>query len=127
MNLIDLCNHSWAKIRNIEFEGTAPTMDVEIFDQDHSYVGEGLLQHNSAADIAKMAMIKCEFDPRLRQLGVGMLLQVHDELLFEVPEECVDEAMPIICENMEHPFADELLVPLDVDAGKGYSWSSAKA
>lgn len=81
----------------------------------------------SAADVAKMAMIKCEFDPRLRRLGVDMLLQVHDELLFEVPEDCVDEAMPIICHNMEHPFGDDLLVPLDVDAGKGYSWSSAKA
>lgn len=81
----------------------------------------------SAADVAKMAMIRCEFDPRLRNLGVEMLLQVHDELLFEVPEESVAEAMPIICDLMEHPFESELLVPLDVDAGKGYSWSSAKA
>lgn len=81
----------------------------------------------SAADVAKMAMIKCEFDPRLHNLGVEMLLQVHDELLFEVPEESVAEAMPIICDLMEHPFESELLVPLNVDAGKGFSWSSAKA
>lgn len=81
----------------------------------------------SAADVAKMAMIKCEFDPRLRRLGVEMLLQVHDELLFEVPEECVGEAMEIICDNMEHPFSHDLLVPLAVDGGYGYSWSSAKA
>jgi DNA polymerase-1 len=81
----------------------------------------------SAADVAKMAMIKCEFDPRLSRLGAQQLLQVHDELLFEVPEETADEVMAIVCENMEHPFGDDLLVPLDVDGGKGYSWSSAKA
>lgn len=81
----------------------------------------------SAADVAKMAMIKCEYDERLQSLGVQQLLQVHDELIFEVPEEHAQEALPIICELMEHPFADELSVPLGVDAGMGYSWSSAKA
>jgi DNA polymerase-1 len=81
----------------------------------------------SAADVAKMAMIKCEFDERLRALGVQQLLQVHDELLFEVPEEHAEEAMPIICDLMEHPFGDDLSVPLAVDGGMGYSWSSAKA
>ena len=56
-----------------------------------------------------------------------MLLQIHDELIFEVPEESVQEAMPLIKENMEHPFDAELEVPLDVEAGVGYSWASAKA
>lgn len=81
----------------------------------------------SAADVAKMAMIKCEFDPRLQRLGVEMLLQVHDELLFEVPEKNADEAMVIICEIMEHPFSEDLLVPLTVDGGMGDAWSAAKA
>lgn len=81
----------------------------------------------SAADVAKMAMIKCEFDPRLIKLGVEMLLQIHDELLFEVPVENAEEAMVIICEIMEHPFSEDLLVPLDVDAGMGDAWSAAKA
>jgi len=81
----------------------------------------------SASDVAKMAMIKCEFDPRLKRLGAEMLLQVHDELIFEVPEEHAEEAMEIIKENMEHPFGEDLLVPLTVDCGIGYSWASAKA
>jgi DNA polymerase-1 len=81
----------------------------------------------SAADVAKMAMIKCEYSPELRSLGAEMLLQVHDELLFEVPEVHAKEAMGIICDLMEHPFEEELLVPLNVDGGMGYSWSSAKA
>ena len=81
----------------------------------------------SAADVAKMAMIKAEFDPRLDALGVQMLLQIHDELIFEVPEDAVEKAMPLIRENMEHPFHEPLEVPLDIEAGVGYSWSSAKA
>jgi DNA polymerase-1 len=81
----------------------------------------------SAADVAKMAMIKCEFSPELRSLGAEMLLQVHDELMFEVPEVHAKEAMGIVCNIMEHPFDEDLLVPLDVDGGMGYSWSSAKA
>ena len=81
----------------------------------------------SAADVAKMAMIKCEFDRRLQQLDAQMLLQIHDELIFEVPEENAKEAMRVVCEIMEHPFDEDLLVPLDVDGGIGAAWSEAKA
>jgi len=81
----------------------------------------------SAADVAKSAMLKCEFDPKLRGLGVQMLLQIHDELVFEVPEENAAEAMPIIRGHMEHPLPSDLLVPLNVDMGAGYSWNTAKA
>ena len=81
----------------------------------------------SAADVAKLAMLKCEHDERLANLGVQQLLQVHDELIFEVPEETIGEAMPIVINNMEHPFDFDLSVPLDVDSGTGYSWASAKA
>jgi len=89
--------------------------------------GPNAVIQGSAADLAKMAMLNCEHSPELRDLGVEMLLQVHDELLFEVPEETVDEAIPIIRDLMEHPLPDELLVPLGVDIGRGYSWSTAKA
>lgn len=81
----------------------------------------------SAADVAKMAMLKCEYDKRLQNLGVQLLLQIHDELIFEVPEENIKEAQPIVNDLMAHPFGDDLLVPLEVDAGTGYSWASAKA
>lgn len=81
----------------------------------------------SAADVAKLAMIICNNDIELRNLGVELLLQVHDELIFEVPEETVEEALPLIVDLMEHPFQEDLLVPLAVDAGVGYSWASAKA
>lgn len=81
----------------------------------------------SAADVAKSAMLKCEYDRQLRNLGVQMLLQIHDELMFEVPEENVAEAMPVIRDHMEHALPYELSVPLGVDMGAGYSWNTAKA
>jgi DNA polymerase-1 len=80
----------------------------------------------SAADVARRAMISCEFDSTLANLGVQMLLQIHDELIFEVPEENVEEALPIIKHKMEHPLGFELSVPLDCDGGSGHSWASAK-
>lgn len=81
----------------------------------------------SAADVAKMAMILCDTDPDIKNLGADLLLQVHDELIFEVPEETVKEVVPLILERMEHPFGEDLLVPLAADWGIGYSWASAKA
>lgn len=80
----------------------------------------------SAADVARRAMILCEFDQQLANLGVQMLLQIHDELIFEVPEESIKEALPIIKHKMEHPFPYDLSVPLDCDGGSGYSWAAAK-
>jgi len=81
----------------------------------------------SAADVAKMAMILCDEDTDIKALGADLLLQVHDELIFEVPEDNVKEVVPLILERMEHPFAEDLLVPLTADWGVGYSWASAKA
>lgn len=81
----------------------------------------------SAASVAKRAMIHCDNDPDLADLGAELLLQVHDELIFEVPEETIREVVPIAVELMEHPFEEDLTVPLAVDAGYGYSWASAKA
>jgi len=80
----------------------------------------------SARDVIVMAMLRCEADQRLKDLGVEMLLQIHDELIFEIPEETVDEAAPIIQQHMEHPLGEELLVPLSAEAGRGFSWAAAK-
>jgi DNA polymerase I len=80
----------------------------------------------SAADIAKTAMNLCEASSDLRDLGVEMLLQVHDELIFEVPQESVGQADPIIKELMEHPFEHDLDVPLRISGGYGQSWAEAK-
>ena len=52
-----------------------------------------------------------------------MILQVHDELLFEIPEDKVDWAMPIIKKIMENVI--QLSVPIIVDIGSGKSWDNA--
>jgi DNA polymerase-1 len=89
----------------------------------------------SAAEIAKLSQIKCEADERLRSLGVRQLLQIHDEILFEVPKEAVKEASVIVKEIMSKPYDDvperfgldfrELSIPLGVDIGVGEAWSEA--
>ena len=82
----------------------------------------------SAADIIRRAMMR--MDAALAQDGLGdvvMLLQVHDELIFEAPEEMVDKAIPIIRTVMENAAlpARALSVPLKVDARAADNWEEA--
>lgn len=78
----------------------------------------------TAADIIKLAMI--EVDRRLENenLDAQMLLQVHDELIFEVPPENAEKLADIVRETMEHVV--ELSIPLKVDAGKAENWFDLK-
>ncbi|MFO7893440.1 MAG: DNA polymerase I [Longimicrobiales bacterium] len=78
----------------------------------------------SAADIIKIAMIDIHGELADRRDGTRMLLQVHDELLFEVPEGRVDEITALITDRMEGAF--ELDVPLRVEVGTGESWFECK-
>ena len=82
----------------------------------------------SAADIIRRAMIRME--PALAGAGlesVRMLLQVHDELIFEAPEGDVERALPAIREVMEGATmpALEMAVPLHVDARAARNWDEA--
>jgi DNA polymerase-1 len=81
----------------------------------------------SAADIIRRAMIRME--PELKQAGVeaDMLLQVHDELIFEVPEGTEETAMPAIRKVMEGAAepAVRLSVPIQVDAHAAHNWDEA--
>ena len=81
----------------------------------------------SAGDIVINAQIKVAKCKRLKELGVKMILQIHDEILFECPEENLEEANKIIKEYMENPFGNEvkLNVPLEVDGGVGDSYQEA--
>lgn len=77
----------------------------------------------SAADLCKLAML--EIDRRLAQekLEAMMILQIHDELLFEAPPSEVEAVTELVRDCMEHPY--ELLAPLKVDIGSGASWAEA--
>ena len=80
----------------------------------------------SAADVVRKAMVLCENDERLQELECEMLLQIHDELVFECPEGNAREAMPIIQELMVKPYADVLSVKLTAEPHCGYTWVEAK-
>jgi DNA polymerase-1 len=77
----------------------------------------------SAADIMKRAMRQVARAIDEASLGIRMLLQVHDELVFEVPERQVDEAKALLKQVMEG--AARLDVPLVVDVGAGANWGTA--
>lgn len=77
----------------------------------------------AAADIIKRAMTR--IDPALEKAGLGakMLLQVHDELIFEVPEAELDDTAALVKKVMEG--AAHLDVPLVVETGSGANWDQA--
>ena len=82
-----------------------------------------------AADIAMLAMIQIHRCPRLRELGFKMLMQIHDEVILEGPEEHKDEALALVKHHMEKPFNDhENLcdVDLNVDGDYAKTWFDAK-
>jgi DNA polymerase-1 len=91
-------------------------------------MGERMAQNapiqGSAADIFKLAMVAVDQALEEGAFETQMLLTVHDELVFEVPEREREKAEPVIRETMES--VATLKVPLVVDVGFGESWAAAK-
>ncbi|MBN8982700.1 MAG: DNA polymerase I [Rhizobiales bacterium] len=81
----------------------------------------------TAADIIRRAMIRMEDALAAKKLSAQMLLQVHDELIFEVPDKEVDKTLPVIQKVMaDAPFpAVALSVPLQVEARAANNWDEA--
>ncbi len=78
----------------------------------------------TAADIIKLAMVRCHDALTAGGLATRMILQIHDELLLEGPAAEMDAARQIVCREMVA--ACELDPPLAVDAGVGPNWLEAK-
>ena len=78
----------------------------------------------TAADIIKIAMIRVFERLKKEQMRARLILQVHDELLVEAPEEEITLATIILKEEMEH--AIQLKVPLEADTNVGDNWLAAK-
>jgi DNA polymerase-1 len=74
----------------------------------------------TAADIIKLAMIRMDRMLKEKDLRARMLLQVHDEVVLEVPETEIDETIPVIRSTMRDAF--NLVVPLKVDVEIGPNW-----
>jgi DNA polymerase-1 len=76
----------------------------------------------TAADILKVAMLRTH--AALSDMRTKLVLTVHDELLFEAPDDEVDAAKEIVLREMEQAY--ELEPPLEVDVGVGVNWTDAK-
>lgn len=77
----------------------------------------------TAADMIKIAMIGIHNEITNKKLSSMMILQIHDELLFEVPEDEINYLKPMVIEKMEN--ALKLDIPIKVDIGIGKSWYEA--
>ena len=80
-----------------------------------------------------LAMVKLNHSKKLNDLGFKLLLQIHDEVIMEGPEEHVKEALKEVVKCMEQPWDEthrigvhELSVALDVDAKHAKTWFKAK-
>lgn len=81
----------------------------------------------SAADVIRRAMVKMEPALDAKRLGARMLLQVHDELIFEVPEDEVEKTIDLVTDVMENAAmpAVSMKVPLKVEASAASNWDEA--
>jgi DNA polymerase I len=77
----------------------------------------------TAADIIKRAMIEVDRWLNESRLDARLIMQVHDELVFEVRSELKDEVIAKVRKLMSH--AAQLHIPLKVDAGSGQNWDEA--
>ena len=78
----------------------------------------------AAADIIKLAMVEVNDALQKRGLKTKLILQVHDELIFDVPKAEEDEVVALVHESMEQ--VAKLSVPLDADVKVGHSWYETK-
>lgn len=79
-----------------------------------------------AADIVIAAMVRIKRNEELKELGWDLLLQIHDELILEGPEENAKKALEIVKELMRNPLEEKLRVELEIDAKIGDSWYESK-
>ena len=77
----------------------------------------------SAADMIKVAMINLHREMKRRAMKSRMLLQVHDELVFEAHRDEVDELRALVIDLMTH--AMQTRVPIEVETGTGMNWLEA--
>jgi len=96
-----------ARDRNIQAEGERIAINTPI--------------QGTAADIMKLAMIEIHREMKKRGMRSKMIIQVHDELVFEVPDEEKDALVELVKDKMANVV--RLSVPLEVDVTVGKSWS----
>jgi len=116
--------YSWnqiKKIKKLKKDETTFTLSIE---GSHRFDSEGIISKNTAADLIKLAMIKIQKElPKISQES-KMLLQVHDELVFEVPEKEVKKVANLIKDVMENIY--KLRAPIKVGVEAGDNWGETE-
>lgn len=124
-NLIDYADHHgysktlFGRIRPIP---ELASNDIRIREKGKRLAMNSPVQ-GSAADIIKMAMVNCDKAISEKGFQSKIILQIHDELLFEVPEDEVDVMEKLIRHEMENVV--RLSIPLIIELAKGNNWAEA--
>lgn len=115
--------YTWAKVDNKQGLGIyEDTYTLSVKNELHRFDSEGIISKNTEADIIKLAM-----DRIAQKLpdGAKMILQVHDELVFEVAKDQVEQTSKIVQETMESVV--EFKVPMKADVKVGPNWAEMTA
>jgi len=117
------CGYSWTILGRRRFlQNILSDNDMDRWGDERKATNTPI--QGSAADVVKMGMLRIFYEGDLeKRFGCKMLLQIHDELMFECPKENTEEVKPIIREMMEHSLHTDLAVPLTISMGVGKNWS----
>jgi hypothetical protein len=117
--------YAWSPLREKRALGIEEqTFTLAVDDPLHRFDSEGVISKNTASDIVKIAMLKVDEALRRENFAARMVMQVHDELLIEAPEQEAAQVIALLKREMES--AVELDVPLEVEAGTGGNWMDTK-
>jgi DNA polymerase I len=117
--------YAWSSLRQKSELGiTEETYTLAVDDPLHRFDSEGVISKNTASDIVKLAMLRVAESLRREKLEAKMILQVHDELVFEVPKKEVEKTSQVVKAAMEN--AAKIDAPLIVEIGVGENWVDAK-
>ena len=114
--------HTYVKIRD-----EAAAQNVKVVDNG-AFISQAQRQcvnarvQGGAASMSKIAMAKVFHDPILRELGFRIVLQIHDEIIGECPEENAEAAAGRLCEVMQTCVADKISVPFKCDPSIVHCW-----
>lgn len=86
------------------------------------FIANGLVTHNSAADMSKLALCKIHADEELQKRGVKIIIPVHDEILIETPLRYAKSVKKMFATDMETAARDRLTIPISCDVVSANGW-----
>jgi len=116
--------YSWYRIKKLWVDTISETTYTLSVEHSHRFDSEGVISKNTAADLIKLAMIAIQNDLEKISANAKMILQVHDELVFEVPENDIKKVAEFVREKMTG--AMKLRAPIEAELSVGDNWGETK-